>query len=132
MLLIYGIAAIVAGAVLAAAARLVFATPSPQTPPRRLPGSQILDIIAVSLIFGGSLTLLIFLADYETQTDVPLQMIAAAILAAAGTVAVRLIRRRTGPIPAAEMPEPAGSLDIVLPMGPDDPAPADDHHKRAA
>lgn len=131
MLLIYGVTAFIAGVVLNAAG-LALAKNAQPTSFRRLLGGQTVDSIAVTLVFGGSLTMMIFLAEYQTQAAVPLQIIAAVALAAAGYFGVRLIRRLAGPTPAATIPASAEPLDIALPAGPSDPAPADDHHKRAA
>lgn len=103
MLLIDGVTAIVAGAALTALARLVSA--DGVTPPavlRRVVRSRAFDALAVLLMCGGGLTLLIFLADYDKEPALLLQVAVAAVLGVGGTLGVRALFRRAGPPPPAE------------------------------
>jgi len=129
MLLIYGVTAVVAGTVLIAVGHAFAKSPRP-TSLRRFLGCRAFDAIAISLMFGGSLTMLIFLADYRTQPAVLLQMIGAAVLAVGGYLGVHLIRRRTGMSPVAGPAVSTGPLDGLAPAGPEDTAPGS--RKRAA
>lgn len=125
MLLIDGVLAVVVGAAMIAAARLVptggFVLPAAV---RRAVCSRTFDGAAVLLMCGGGLTLLIFLADWDTQPALLMQAVIAAVLAVGGGLGIRSMLRRAGPPGAAEPPAIADPVD--------GPVPAADQPKRAA
>ena len=132
MLLIYGVTAIITGAVLAAVAALVPPRIARPTLVGRILGRRTVDALAVTLMCVGGLTLLGFLAEFHTQPAVPLQAVIAAILATAGSFALRAIRRRSGAARTAETPESLDPAGDAPPAGPEGPAPDAIQPNRAA
>lgn len=125
MLLINGVLAIVVGAALIAAARLVAADGmTPTAALRRILGSRATDSAAVLLMCVGGLTLLIFLADWDTQPALLMQGGVAAVLAVGGTLGIRSMLRRAGP--------PKAAAPSAIDEAADRPTPAADQPKRAA
>lgn len=132
MLLIYGVAAIVVGTVLNSAATFLAGGETSSAPFRRFLGGQTVNVVAVSLMGVGGLTSLIFVADYQTQPALPLQTIVAAGLIAAGTLGIRLMRRRSGTAPRAQSPADGEPIDGLVAADPEKTAPTTNQGKRAA
>lgn len=99
MLLIDGTAALVAGLVLG----ITLGRRFPVLPGRPIPLTrQIADALAVALMFAGSLTMLVFFGELDTQNAPTLQAAVSGGIAVAGFVVTRLVRRRAPEAEAAD------------------------------
>lgn len=97
MFLIYGAAFIAVAGVLTAAAGLAYQSGTSSKVFRALISGQVSCVILAALIGMGLVSLLAFLTEFETQSAVLLQVVVAAVIAAAGYGGVWVLAKRTPP-----------------------------------